>query len=339
MKFEAVPLDRAAGLILGHNVAGKDGRRVLRKGRELTDRDLATLTAIGRRTVYVARLEPDDVPENAAAERLATAVAGDGLRLSRPSTGRVNVYAHALGLLRVDVERLRGLNASDGVTLATLRGHAVAREGRMVATLKIIPYALPEAAVRRAEETAAGLLHLSVLPPRRVGLILSGSPAARERIVRGFRDALGPRLDALGASLGDVDFVSLDDDDDGEQRLATAITRQLDGGAGLLILAGETAIMDRHDVAPRAARRAGGEVECFGAPVDPGNLLLLAYRGGVPIVGAPGCARSPKRNIVDLVLPRLLAGDRLTRADVAELGHGGLLEDVPERPLPRSWIS
>ncbi len=338
MKFEAVPLDRAAGLILGHNVAGKDGRRVLRKGRELTDRDLARLAALGRRSVYVARLEPGDVAENAAAERLATAVAGDGLRLSRPSTGRVNVYAHALGLLRVDVERLRGLNASDGVTLATLRGHAVAREGKMVATLKIIPYALPEAAVRRAEETAAGLLHLSVLLPRRVGLILSGSPAARERIVRGFRGALGSRLTALGASLGDVDFVSLDDDD-GEQRLATAITRQLDGGAELLILAGETAIMDRRDVAPRATRRAGGEVECFGAPVDPGNLLLLAYRGGVPIVGAPGCARSPKRNIVDLVLPRLLAGDRLTRADVAEFGHGGLLEDVPERPLPRSWIS
>ena len=154
----------------------------------------------------------------------------------------------------------------------------------------------------------------------------------------GFRNALAPRLNALGAAIGDVDFTSLDDEA-GEERLAETIAQQLDDGADLLILAGETAIMDRHDVAPRAVERAGGEVECFGAPVDPGNLLLLAYRGGKPIVGAPGCARSPKANIVDLVLPRLLAGDRLTRDDVAEFGYGGLLEDVPERPLPRSWIT
>ncbi len=338
MKFETVAVERSAGLILGHNVTGENGRRVLRKGRELTESDVAALAGLGRRSVWVARLEPGDVEENAAAERIAGAAAGAGLRLSRPSTGRVNLYARTLGLLRVDRRRLLRLNLSDGVTLASLRHHAVAPEGKMVATLKVIPYALPEPAVRGAEETAAGLLRLTALPPRRVGLILSGSPSAEGRIVRGFRDALSPRLSALGAVLGEVDFVSLDDEA-GEERLAAAIGRQLDAGAELLILAGETAIMDRHDVAPRAVRRAGGEVECFGAPVDPGNLLLLAYRGGVPIAGAPGCARSPKRNIVDLVLPRLLAGDRLSRADVAELGHGGLLEDVPERPLPRSWIT
>ncbi len=342
MKFEAVPVERAAGLILGHNVAGDDGRRMLRKGRELSASDLEKLAALGRRSVWVARLEDGDVEENAAAERIAGAAAGvdpasGGLLLSRPSTGRVNLYARALGLLRVDRERLKRLNASDGVTLATLPAHAVAGGGKMVATLKIIPYALSEPEVRRAEEAATGLLHLTALPPRSAGLILSGSPTARERIVRGFRNALGPRLAALGATLSEVNFVSLDDDA-GEERLAATIARQLDAGAELLILAGETAIMDRHDVAPRAVERAGGEVECFGAPVDPGNLLLLAYRGAVPIVGAPGCARSAKRNIVDLVLPRLLAGDRLSRDDVAELGHGGLLEDVPERPLPRSRI-
>ncbi len=338
MKFESLAIDQAAGLILGHNVTGASGRRLLRKGKELTSGDLAKLAELGRRSVYVARIEPGDVEENAAAERIAAAAAGPGLRRSRSSTGRVNLHARALGLLRIDRRRLGELNASDGVTLATLRHHSAVREGKMVATLKILPYALPEPAVRRAEQTAAGMLHLSQLPPRRVGLILSGSPGARERIVRGFRDALGPRLDALGAGLGDVDFVPLDEDG-GEQRLAAAIVRQLEDGAELLILAGETAIMDRLDVAPRAVRRAGGRVECFGAPVDPGNLLLLAYRGEVPIVGAPGCARSPKANIVDLVLPRLLAGDRLGRGDVAELGHGGLLDDVPERPLPRGRIT
>ena len=338
MKFEPLPVEEAAGMILGHNVTGDSGRRALRKGKELTAEDIATLSALGRRSIYVARLEDGDLPENLAAERIARAAAGDGLRRSRPSTGRVNLYARSLGLLRVDRERLLRLNATGGVTLATLQAHAVAREGKMVATLKIIPYALPESVVRQGEEIADGLLRLTVLEPRRVGLILSGSPSARERIVRGFRDALAPRLAALGATLEDVEFASLDDDA-GEARLASAIERQLDGGVELLILAGETAIMDRHDIAPRAVERAGGEVECFGAPVDPGNLLLLAYRDGIPIAGTPGCARSPKRNIVDLVLPRLLAGDRLSRDDIAELGYGGLLEDVPERPLPRSWIT
>jgi molybdenum cofactor cytidylyltransferase len=103
----------------------------------------------------------------------------------------------------------------------------------------------------------------------------------------------------------------------------------------MIVLAGETAIMDSHDIVPRAVVRAGGHIESVGAPVDPGNLLMLAYIDDVPIVGAPGCARSRKVNIVDWILPRLLAGDRLTRRDIVALGHGGLLQDVPERGMPR----
>ena len=338
MKFEPVAVADAAGLILGHNVVGEAGRRALRKGRQLTEEDIGILSQLGRRTVHVARLEPGDVAENRAAQRIAGAAAGEGLRRSEARTGRVNLYASGLGLLRIDPPRLQALNACEGVTLATLPRHAVARQGKMVATLKIIPYALPEAVVRRAEEVASGLLHLSRLAPRRVGLILSGSSAGQERIIRSFREALEPRLESLGATLASIDFVPLEDET-GVELLSAAIRRQVESASEFLILAGETAIMDRHDIAPRAVERAGGTVECYGAPVDPGNLLLLAYHGEVPIVGAPGCARSPKRNIVDLVLPRLLAGDRLSRLDVASFGEGGLLEDVPERPLPRSWIT
>ncbi len=338
MKFEAVPIENARGLILGHNVIGDSGRRVLRKGKELTDDDLARLEDLCRRTVYVAQLEAGDVKENDAATRLARAASKDSLRLSRARTGRVNLYAQNLGLLRIDLERLERLNACEGVTLATLPVHSVVRQGKMAATLKIIPYALTESQMGAAQIAAEKLLGFSRLMPRRVGLILSGSPSSRERVVRGFREALGERLEMLRARLGDVDFISLDDEE-GEARLSRAIEHQLTGGAEMLLLAGETAIMDRHDITPRAVERAGGRVECYGAPVDPGNLLLLAYHGTVPIVGAPGCSRSPKTNIVDLILPRLLAGDLLTRHDIARLGHGGLLEDVPERPLPRSWIT
>jgi molybdenum cofactor cytidylyltransferase len=208
----------------------------------------------------------------------------------------------------------------------------------MAATVKIIPYAVPGSVVRQVEAIAADggpLLRLDRLQPRRTALLLSGSSTVRERIERVFGPPLRARLEALGSSLDTVDFVPLEDES-GEVALAQALAREVAAGAGLILLAGETAIMDRHDIAPRAIERAGGEVTCFGAPVDPGNLLLVGYLGNTAVLGAPGCARSRKVNVVDWVLPRLLAGDRLTRADIVALGAGGLLEDIPERLMPRS---
>jgi molybdopterin biosynthesis enzyme len=170
-----------------------------------------------------------------------------------------------------------------------------------------------------------------------VAVILSGSPSAADRIQRSYDPPLRTRLEMLGSDLDSITFVPLEDAHN-EAEMADTIRQQAAAGADLIILAGETAIMDRFDIAPRAVERAGGTITCFGAPVDPGNLLMLAYLNGLPIMGAPGCVRSPKRNIVDEVLPRLLVGDRLTQADIIELGHGGLLEDVPERPYPRSKL-
>jgi molybdenum cofactor cytidylyltransferase len=233
------------------------------------------------------------------------------------------------------------MNGQAGITLATLAGHSAVRQGKMVATVKILPYAVPESHVRQSEKVAAKsgpILSVSPFTRQRAGLILSGSPSARERIVHSFESALQQRLAALGATISRVDFVSLEDEH-GEIELAGKIRQHLEDGIELVILAGETAIMDRFDLAPRAVEQAGGEVTCYGAPVDPGNLLMLAYYGDVPIMGAPGCARSPKTNIVDLLLPRLLAGDRLDQASMIDMGHGGLLEDVPERPMPRSNLS
>jgi molybdopterin biosynthesis enzyme len=340
MKFGPVPLDEAEGKILGHNIAGPDGRRAFRKGNPLTAADVKELRALGRSTVYVAELEPDDVDEDMAARRIALALMGEGLRLSGPSTGRANLYTTARGLLRVDVERLAQLNSCTGVTLATLPNHMAVNEGKVAATMKILPYALPAATVQAAAATARDpgpLLRVDALIPRRVGLILSGSPPSRERVERSFTAALQERLEALGSTIDTVDFIPLNEEAD-EARLAQKIKQRTAEGAELLILAGETAIMDRHDIAPRAVERVGGNVVCFGAPVDPGNLLMLAYLDQVPILGAPGCARSPKDNIVDLVLPRLLAGDALDMNDIVAFGHGGLLEDVPERPSPRSRL-
>ena len=311
MKFQRVEVAAAEGAILGHNIVDDDGRRVLRKGKALTAKDLDTLGSLGRRRVYVALLDDDDVDENAAAARLANAAAGDGLRHSKARTGRVNLYADGLSLLRVDLDALRDLNRCDGVSFSTLPRHSPVIAGQMVGTLKIIPYALPEATVAQAEallgQAARPVVWTSPFVRRQVALVLSGSPGSEQRVIDSFRGALEPRLKALGAEISTVDYVSLDDDD-GEDRLRDLIRRRLDEAPDLLLLAGDTAIMDRFDIAPRAVEAAGAEIITFGAPVDPGNLLLLAESSGVPLVGTPGCSRSPKQNIIDLVLPRLLAG-------------------------------
>lgn len=336
MKFEPVPLSKAKGKILGHNIAAANGQRLLRKGKPLTDEDLENLRALGRASVYVAEMEPEDVDENKAARRVAEAICGSGLHITGAASGRSNLLSDEMGILRIDMDRLARINECDGITLATLMTHSPVRARQIVATVKIIPYAVPESTVSLIESIAIGssqIVRVDALPSRSVGMILSGSASIHQRLVPDFAP-LRDRIEKLGSSVTRTDFVALDDESD-EASLAEMLQGQIASGIGMILLAGETAIMDSHDIVPRAVERAGGHVESVGAPVDPGNLLMLAYINDVPVVGVPGCARSRKTNIVDWILPRLLVGDKLTRRDIVELGHGGLLQDVPERGMPR----
>ena len=336
MKFEPVPLSDAEGKILGHNIAGANGQRLLRKGRRLTRADLESLRALGRQAVYVAQLEETDVDENTAARRVAEAVCGPGLHTSGAASGRANLLSSQGGLLRVDVERLTKINECEGITLATRMNHSPVQARQIVATVKIIPYAVPESTLGVVEAIAGGsrpIVRVDGLPSQAVGMILSGSVSVHQKLLTDFAP-LRDRIEKLGSSITRTDFVALEDEAD-EAALADMLRRQISAGIRMILLAGETAIMDRHDIIPRAIERAGGCVESVGAPVDPGNLLMLAYLEDVPVVGAPGCARSRKINIVDWILPRLLAGDQLTRKDIVQLAHGGLLQDVRERGMPR----
>jgi molybdenum cofactor cytidylyltransferase len=336
VKFEPVPLSEAHGKILGHNIAGANGQRLLRKGRQLTAADLDSLRALGRQSVYVAQLEETDVDENTAARRVAEAVCGAGLHIQGAASGRANLLSETAGLLRVDVQRLTQINECEGITLATLMNHTPVQGRQIVTTVKIIPYAVPESTLSVVDVIAnrnRPIVRVDALPSRSVGMILSGSTSVHQKLVADF-DPLRERIEKLGSSVTRTDFVALDDESD-EAALADMLRQQISAGIRMILLAGETAIMDAQDIIPRAIERAGGHVESVGAPVDPGNLLMLAYLGDVPVVGAPGCARSRKINIVDWILPRLLAGDHLTRRDIVQLAHGGLLQDVRERGLPR----
>jgi len=322
-----LPLEQAIGHILRHNLADERGRKALSKGHRITPADLPRLRALGVESLRVAVLEPSDIHEDEAALRLADAVHGPGVSALAPAASRVNLLADADGVVHVDAERLLRINQIEGLTVATLPSNALVRARKRVATIKIIPFAVPEAALRQAEAIGgmgADIVSISPLQHLTIGVILVGSTAARERIERGVAPAIEARVVELGSSILATRYVSPD-----EPAVAAAIAGLHAAGADMLIIAGETSIMDRDDVTPQGIRLAGGRIEHYGAPVEPGNLLLLGYLdrpgGSIPVLGAPGCVRSRDTNIVDLLLPRLLAGESITRHDIVALGHGGLL--------------
>jgi molybdopterin biosynthesis enzyme len=322
-----LPLEQAVGHILRHNLADANGRKALSKGHRIAAADLPRIHALGLSHLRVAVLEPGDVHEDEAARRLAEAVCGPGVVARPPAASRVNLLARADGVVRVDVLALLRINDVDGLTVATLPNHTLARARKRVATIKIIPFAVREADLARAEAIGRAALSgsggvVALTPLRRldVGVILVGGAAARQRIERGVYPAIEARITELGSTVLASRYVESE-----EAAIAAVITELRLAGAQMVIIAGETSIMDRDDVTPQALRLAGGRVEHYGAPVEPGNLLLLGYLDELPVMGAPGCVRSRDVNIVDLLLPRLLAGERVTRRDIVELGHGGLL--------------
>jgi molybdenum cofactor cytidylyltransferase len=334
VKFGPVPLEQAVGEILAHTILGTDGHKLLNKGHVLTPADLDTLAALQYEMITVAALDSTDVGENEAAKRVGAALTGPGIRFQAPGVGRANLLSTVTGPLRINVAALNQINAIDeGITIATLREHSSVHEGQLVALVKIIPFGVAESAVADVEATAreyAPILTVRALRTCSAALIVSGPESARARLLPAFAEPTRTRLERLGSRLDAVCYVPHE-----TAEIASALTGQRRAGCDLVILAGVSAIMDRDDVTPQALRAAGGTVSHFGVPVDPGSLLMLGYVDSMPVIGAPGCAKSLQTNVIDWILPRLLAGERLTRADLILMGHGGLLDDISERPMPR----
>jgi molybdenum cofactor cytidylyltransferase len=298
----------------------------------LTRPDLVALSAAGVAEVSVARLEPGDVGEAEAAARLARNLVPDegpaGLRLSVPVNGRVNLHATRAGVLGVDAGAVLRLNLIDpALTLATLMPFARVAPGTMAGTVKIISYAVAGAALDAACAVAAGAMRVHPVVVADAGLILTDAPGQDGRLIEKGRAAVVKRLRALGMTLAEVRVVPH------EAGALTAAVGAVRGGM-ILILTG-AATSDLHDVAPEAVRRARGTVARFGMPVDPGNLLFYGALGGRPVIGLPGCARSPALNGADWVLERLACGIAVTDDDIAAMGVGGLLKEIPIRPQPR----
>jgi molybdenum cofactor cytidylyltransferase len=332
VKFGPVPLHEAEGGIAVHSIR-KSGL-VLKKGTRIGQGEIAALEAAGIPELTVARLEPDDVPEDTAAGEIAAAIAGEGVHVERAFTGRSNLFAESAGVLVVDRAAVDALNRVDpSITLATLPAYAPVVAGKMIATVKIIPFAVSQAARDAALAAAAQAKPLVRVAPyrvRRLGIVSTVLPGLADKVIEKTLRITAERIAPAGARIVAERRVPHE-----TAALAVAIQEVLDAGAELVIVFGASAIADTRDVIPAAIESVGGEIGHFGMPVDPGNLLLIAQAQGRPVLGAPGCARSPKENGFDWVLMRLLAGLEVSREDIIGMGVGGLLMEIVTRPQPR----
>lgn len=333
MKFYHTPLTEAEGAILAHSL--RIGSLNFKKGRKLDAADVEALRLARVESVVAAHLEEGDVHEDAAAQRLAQALAGTGTSCSAAFTGRCNIVAARRGLLVYDRDRLDAFNLVDeSITFGALQPYTVVEPKQMLGTVKIIPFAAPQTAVDaclKVAREADHLMRVASFKRKQVGLIQTSLPGQKESLLDKTRDSINQRLKALEA--GSVKEIRCNHE---AGAVAQAVDRQIRQGVELVLISGASAIVDRRDIVPAGIERAGGELLHFGMPVDPGNLLLLARMGEVPVLGLPGCARSPKTNGFDWVLQRLIADVPVRREDIMRMGAGGLLIESGVRPLPRA---
>ncbi len=336
MKFGPVAIGDAVGGIAVHSVRRR--ALVLKKGEIITSAHVASLRDAGIEEVVVAQLEVGDIDEDDAAQRLASALAGANLRVQRPFTGRCNLFATCAGLLLVDTAALNGANEVDErLTMATLQPWRQVAAGEMVATVKVIPFAVPEdLLVKVVACVAQRPLRVAAFSPLRVGVISTVLPGLKSSVIDKTLVALEHRLTPAAATL--VSKLTVPHE-------TAPVAAALEASAphcDILVVFGASAISDRRDVIPAALERMGGTIEQLGMPVDPGNLLLIGRlwerQRRVHVLGAPGCARSPKENGFDWVLNRLLAGIEVTSRDIRHMGAGGLLTEIVHRGQLREGL-
>ncbi len=332
MKFGTIPTGEALGAILAHSL--KAGARTIKKGKILDRADLSALGAAGHDAVITARLEPGDVGEDDAARALAAASAGEHVEASRASNGRSNLIARSRGLAVLDRDQVARVNAVDeGMTVATLEPFAVVEPGDLLATVKVIPFAVPKTTLAeclRHAENPGALLRVAAFGSKRVGLLQTVLPGFKQSLIEKMVTVTTERIEGLG---GELILARTCEHD--EAAVADALNIFTTINCEIVLVLGASAIVDRRDTAPAAIVRAGGEVRHLGMPVDPGNLMLLASLGKTVVLGLPGSARSPRLHGVDWVLQRLFAGLNVSGYDLTQMAVGGLLKDIPGRPMPR----
>jgi molybdenum cofactor synthesis domain-containing protein len=322
--LKVIPVEEAVGLPLAHDITeivpGKHKGPAFRRGHLIRQEDVAKLLDVGKANIYVMELENDELHEEDAALRLAKAAAGDNLELTDPSEGRINLVSKIPGLLKVDADLLCRMNSLGDLMLATLPTNWYVKKGTVVAGTRTIPVVVKEELIQRAEALCKEkpIVTLLPMPPKRVHLVVTGSEVFTGRIKDGFAPVVSRKVEEMGSSVESVKIAPDDPD-----VIAGHIKDAKRAGADVILVSGGMSV-DPDDKSPEGIRRSGAKVETHGFPVLPGSMFLMAYIDQTPVMGLSGCVLHDPFTAFDALLPRLLAGEKITRADIMAMGHGGL---------------
>jgi hypothetical protein len=322
---EIISVEQAVGRILYHDITriapGEFKGRAFKKGHHITPDDVPKLKELGKDRVYVLNLSDGYVHENEAAERIARAIAGPNIAFTEPNQGKVELTTTEKGLLKIDAGLLQRLNELPDITIATLHTNQQVDAGKTVAGTRIIPLFTAEENILRLEDICRDHRPLVTLKPfqsRHIGVITTGNEIFYGRIPDRFGPVIKEKFQALGSTIFRQVMAP-----DQVSAIVDAIHALLEEKTEMIVLTGGMSV-DPDDLTPASIRASGAQVISYGAPTYPGAMFMLAELNGVPILGLPGCAMYHKATIVELIIPRLLAGETVTREDIVALGHGGL---------------
>ncbi|MFD3157249.1 molybdopterin-binding protein [Haloimpatiens sp. FM7330] len=331
--MKKIPVQDAVGSVLCHDITqiipNKIKDRAFKKGHIIKEEDIEVLLSLGKDNIYVWEKKEGTVHENEAAERLTKLTAGHGLKFSEVKEGKINFIADFDGLLKINTELLYKLNSIGEIILVTLHNNCPVKKGKKVAGTRVIPLVIDEDKIKKAEELIEEKI-INVVPytPMKVGIVTTGNEVYYGRIKDAFGPVIQKKVEEYGCEV--LGQTILPDD---ENKITKAIEQWIEKGAEMVICTGGMSV-DPDDVTPTAIKKTGANVITYGAPILPGAMFLLAYKGDIPILGLPGCVMYAKRTVFDLMLPRILIKNKIEHKDIASYGHGGLCMECEECRFP-----
>lgn len=320
-----VKVEDAVGMVLAHDltkiVPGEFKGAAFKKGYIVKPEDVDKLKDMGKNNIFIIDITEDDVHVDDAALRMGNAIAGEGTYLIGPSEGKVNIKANEKGLLKINIKALEEINDIDSIILATMHNNSVVEKDQIVAGTKIIPLTVHKEKIEKIEDICHRLgkvVSVKEIKPLKAGIVVTGSEVFYGRITDKFGPVLESKIRSYGGTLMGVRYAP-----DDKEKINEAIEAFISEGAEIVMTSGGMSV-DADDVTPTAIRDISDNVITYGSPVLPGAMFMIAYKGDVSILGVPACGMYHKTTVLDIILPRVLAGEKVTRKDVAVLGHGGL---------------
>lgn len=333
--MKSIRVEDAVGTILAHDltkiVPGEFKGAAFKKGHVIRPADIEELKKMGKNHIYVLEMKPEEIHEDEAALRIAAAAAGEGISLEGPTEGKISFKAAVRGLLKINQEALEAINDIDMVIISTLHNNTVVNTGKNVAGTRIIPLCTDKRNIEAVEEICrryGRVVWIKELARLRAGVVVTGTEVYEGRIKDKFGSVLAGKLEDYGCALNGIVYVPDDKD-----RITAAIEEEISKGAQVVLVAGGMSV-DADDVTPSAIREAADRIVTYGSPVLPGAMFMLGYKKDIPILGIPACGMYHKITVFDIVFPRILAGEQLTRKDIARLGHGGLCQNCESCRYP-----